>query len=226
MGLTPPVVWITIDDETTVITGGRGPQEREWRRAEARIAEGVEVHESGFCRSNTVVVQGRGLRRGESRIGEDAGRRRRENRRMADTKKSTSGFTAEERAAMRQRAKELKAQESAAEALRSVLDKIASLEEPDRTNAERIHAIAQEVAPSLSPKLYYGSPGYADPDGRIVFFYQERAKFKVRYGNLAFFEAARLDDGTMWPTGFAVTELSAADEKVVATLIRRAAGEA
>jgi uncharacterized protein YdhG (YjbR/CyaY superfamily) len=143
---------------------------------------------------------------------------------MADTKKSTSGFTAEERAAMRQRAKELKAQESAAEALQSVLDKIASLDEPDKTNAERIHAIVQEVAPSLSPRLYYGSPGYADAAGRIVFFYQERAKFKVRYGNLAFFEAAQLDDGTLWPTAFALTEISAADEKVIAALIRKAAG--
>lgn len=143
---------------------------------------------------------------------------------MTDTQKAESGFTPAERAAMRQQAKELKADESAAEALRSVLEKIESFDEPDRTNARRIHAIVTEVAPSLRPKLFYGSPGYADADGRIVLFYQERAKFKVRYGNLAFFHAAELDDGTMWPTGFAVTELSAADEAVVAELVRKAAG--
>jgi uncharacterized protein YdhG (YjbR/CyaY superfamily) len=137
----------------------------------------------------------------------------------------TTRFTSEERAAMRQRAKELKSDESAAEALQAVLDKIASLAEPDRSNAERIHAIASAVAPSLRPRLFYGSPGYADAAGKILFFYQERAKFKVRYGNLAFFEAAKLDGGTMWPTGFAVTELSEADEEVIAALIKKAAGE-
>lgn len=144
---------------------------------------------------------------------------------MTDTTKTPkSGFTVEERTAMRQRAKELKAQESREEALKSVLDKIASLDEPDKTNAERIHAIITEVAPTLAPRLYYGSPGYADADGRIICFYQERAKFKVRYGNFAFFEAAKLDDDTMWPTAFAVTEISAADEKRIAEIVKRAAG--
>ena len=142
---------------------------------------------------------------------------------MSDTTKS-SGFTAEERAAMRQRAKELKARESAAEALQAVVDKIASLEQPDRTNAERIHAIALEVAPSLRPRLFYGSPAYANAEGKVLFFYQERAKFNARYGNLAFFDAAQLDDGTMWPTAFAVTRLSAADEKRVAELVKKATG--
>lgn len=142
---------------------------------------------------------------------------------MTDTKKST-GFTAEERAAMKQRAKELKAQESREEALQAVLDKIASFEEPDKTNAERIHKIITEAAPSLAPKLFYGSPGYATAEGKIVCFYQERAKFKVRYGNFAFFEAAKLDDGTMWPTAWAITELSPADEKRIADLAKRAAG--
>ncbi len=143
---------------------------------------------------------------------------------MTTTK--NTGFTAEERAAMKQRAKELKAQESAAEALQAVLDKIASLDEPDKTNAERIHAVITEAAPSLLPKLYYGSPAYADADGKVVCFYQERAKFKVRYGNLAFFEAARLDDGTMWPTAYAITEISAADEQRIAAIVRQAAGTA
>lgn len=148
--------------------------------------------------------------------------------RMSDTGTADgtakTGFTAAERAAMRQRAKELKAKESAAEALQSVLEKIESLDEPDRTNASRIHAIVTEVAPSLRPRLYYGSPAYANADGKVVLFYQERAKFGVRYGNLAFFDAAQLDDGTMWPTGFAVTELSAADEAIIAAKVRQAAG--
>ena len=125
------------------------------------------------------------------------------------------GFTAEERAAMKQRAKELKAQESREEALQAVLDK---------RNAERILAIMPETAPSLAPKLFYGSPGYATAEGKIVCFYQERAKFKVRYGNFAFFEAAQLDDGTMWPTAFAITEISDADEKLIAKLVKKAAG--
>jgi uncharacterized protein YdhG (YjbR/CyaY superfamily) len=135
--------------------------------------------------------------------------------------KSAPESTAQERAAIRRRAKE---QEAAAEALKSVLDKIASLEEPDKTNAERIHAIVTKVAPSLTPKLLYGSPAYANADGKAVLFYQERARFKGRYGNLAFFGPAQLDDGTMWPTSFAVTEISSADEKVIAELVRKAVG--
>lgn len=145
---------------------------------------------------------------------------------MAKTTESGPQFTAEERAAMKQRAKELKAQESAAQSLQAVLDKIASLDEPDRTNAERIHAIVTREAPSLVAKTFYGSPAYATADGKVVLFYQERAKFKVRYGNLAFFETAQLDDGTMWPTAFAVTEISPADEEKIAALVRKAVGDA
>ncbi|MDT7741351.1 MAG: hypothetical protein QOE59_429 [Actinomycetota bacterium] len=145
---------------------------------------------------------------------------------MAQTKKSGSESTAEERAAARQRAKELKAQEAAAAALKSVLDKIASLDEPDKTNAERIHAIVTRAAPSLSPKLLYGSPAYANAAGKPLLFYQERARFKGRYGNLVFFGSAQLDEGTMWPTGYAVTELSSADEEVIAELVRKAIGDA
>src|SRR3954470_18857832 len=129
---------------------------------------------------------------------------------MARAEPPAARSTPEDRAVARQRDRERKAQEADAAALKSVLDKIASLDEPDRTNAQRIHAIVTSVAPSLRPKLYYGSPAYADADGKVVLFYQERAKFKARYGNLAFFDAAQLDDGTMWSTGFAVTELSAA----------------
>ncbi|MEZ2388004.1 hypothetical protein AB6813_00410 [bacterium RCC_150] len=144
---------------------------------------------------------------------------------MAESTTSGSKFTPEERAAMRQRAKELKEQQNAAEALQAVLDKIASLDEPDKTNAERIHAIVTEVAPSLAPKLLYGSPAYANAEGKPVLFYQERAKFKARYGNLAFFGPAQLDEGTMWPTSYAITELSSADEKVVAELVKKATGQ-
>jgi uncharacterized protein YdhG (YjbR/CyaY superfamily) len=144
---------------------------------------------------------------------------------MAESKSSGSTFTPEERAAMRQRAKELQEQLSAAGALQAVLDKIASLDEPDKTNAERIHAIVMKVAPSLAPKLLYGSPAYANAGGKPVLFYQERARFKARYGNLTFFGSAQLDDGTMWPTSYATTELASADEKVIAELVRKATGQ-
>jgi hypothetical protein len=145
--------------------------------------------------------------------------------RMAQTKKSGFESTAEGREAARQRAKERKAQEAAAAALKSVLDKIASLDEPDKTNAQRIHEIVTRVAPSLAAKLLYGSPAYANADGKPVLFYQERARFKARYGNLAFFGPAQLDDGTMWPTSYAITELSSADEKVIDELVRKAIGD-
>ena len=108
--------------------------------------------------------------------------------------------------------------------MKSVRDKIASLDEPDKRNAERIHAIVTRVAPSLAPKLLYGSPAYANADGKPVLFYQERARFKARYGNLAFFGPAQLDDGTMRPTSYAITKLSSADEKVIAKLVRKAIG--
>lgn len=143
---------------------------------------------------------------------------------MAATKKSGAGSTAEERAAARERTRELKAQEASAAALRAVLDKIASFDEPDRTNAERVHAIVTRVAPSLTPRLLYGSPAYANADGKPVLFYQERARFKARYGNLAFFGPAQLDEGTMWPTSWAITELTPSDEKVIAELVRKATG--
>src|SRR5579871_3340157 len=138
---------------------------------------------------------------------------------MAQAKKSGARSTAEGRADARQQAKEHRAQEAAAAALQSVLDKIASLDEPDKTNAERIHAIVTRVGPSLTPKLLYGSPAYANADGKPVLFYQERARFKARYGNLAFFGPARLDAGTMWPTSWAITELAPADEELIAELV-------
>ncbi len=112
--------------------------------------------------------------------------------RRSQTKKSVPESTTEERAAARQRAKELKAPEAAAAALKSVLDKIASLEEPNKKNAERVHQIVTKIAPLLVPKLLYGSPAYATADVKAVLFYQERARFKGRYGNPAFFGPAQL----------------------------------
>ena len=106
----------------------------------------------------------------------------------------------------------------------AVLDKIASLDEPDRTNAGRIHAIALETAPWLRPRLFYGSPAYADGDGKVLFFYQERAKFKVRYSTFGFQPDATIDDGVMWPVAFAVTELNPRVEARIVELVKRAAG--
>ena len=125
---------------------------------------------------------------------------------------------------MRQRAKELKAEQSAAEARQAVLERIESFDEPDRTNARRIHEIVTTTAPSLLPRLFYGSPAYANAAGKVICFFQERAKFKVRYGVFQLFDAAALDEGTMWPVAFAVTELSEADARRVADLVRRAVG--
>lgn len=125
---------------------------------------------------------------------------------------------------MRQRAKELKARETRAEALRTVLETIEAFEEPDRSNAMKIHAIVTETAPALHPRLFYGSPAYATDAGKVVCFYQERTKFKVRYGNFAFFDVAQLDEGTMWPTAFAITELTDTDEALIAALVRKAVG--
>jgi uncharacterized protein YdhG (YjbR/CyaY superfamily) len=139
------------------------------------------------------------------------------------------GFTAEERAAMKDHAQELKAAKkrggkaSAADGEADVLAKIAELADADRFLAERVHAIVKAAAPHLAPKLWYGMPAYAR-DGKIVCFFQSAAKFKARYATLGFNDAAHLDDGTMWPTAFALTKLTSADEKRIADLVTRAAG--
>jgi len=143
---------------------------------------------------------------------------------MADTKKS-EGFTDEERAAMKERSKELKAEARAskdkAAGERDVLEKIAEMPEPDRIMAERIHEIVKASAPGLSPKTWYGMPAYAK-DGKIVCFFQAAAKFKARYATFGFDQEAHLDEGTMWPTSFALTELTATDEATIAALVRKA----
>ena len=142
---------------------------------------------------------------------------------MARTKqaKKSGGFTAEERAAMRDRVKELKAAGKKADGERDVLDKIAEMGKADRAMAERIHAIVKESAPDLAPKLWYGMPAYAK-DGKIVCFFQPAHKFKTRYATLGFNDAANLDEGTMWPTAFALTDLTAADEARIGALVNKA----
>jgi uncharacterized protein YdhG (YjbR/CyaY superfamily) len=135
--------------------------------------------------------------------------------------KASSGFTAEERAAMRERAKELKAEANKADAEAAVLAKIAEMPEPDRSMAERLHDIITASGPDLSPKTWYGMPAYAK-DGKVVCFFKSADKFKSRYATLGFEEAANLDDGAMWPTSFALKELSAADEARIRALVKKA----
>jgi uncharacterized protein YdhG (YjbR/CyaY superfamily) len=136
-------------------------------------------------------------------------------------KKASKGFTAEERAAMKERAQELKGQ---GEGESAVLGKIAKLPEPDRSLAKRLHAIIKANAPDLAPRLWYGMPAYATPgkNGKVVLFFQDAAKFKARYATLGFSDLAKLDDGRMWPTSFALTELSAADEAKIGALVKKA----
>jgi uncharacterized protein YdhG (YjbR/CyaY superfamily) len=132
-----------------------------------------------------------------------------------------SKFTAEERAAMKERAKELKAAKTKEEGERALLEKIAEMPKPDRVMAERLHAIVTKSAPDLSPKTWYGMPAYAKDD-QIVCFFKSADKFKSRYATLGFEEAANLDEGAMWPTSFALTRLTASDEKKIGALVKRA----
>ena len=139
--------------------------------------------------------------------------------------KGTQGFTAEERAAMKERAKELKAQVRAdkdrAAGESDLLAKIAEMPEPDRVMAERLHEIITASAPALSPKTWYGMPAYAK-DGKIVCFFQAAAKFNARYATLGFSDTANLDEGAMWPTSFALTALTADDEARIGALVEKA----
>jgi uncharacterized protein YdhG (YjbR/CyaY superfamily) len=135
--------------------------------------------------------------------------------------KPSSGFTAEERAAMRERAREVKAEALKADGETAVLAKIAEMPKSDRTIAERLHAIVTATAPVLSPKTWYGMPAYAD-DGKIVCFFQSADKFKSRYAMLGFSDQANLDDGAMWPTYFALTELTEAVETKIRALVKKA----
>ena len=147
---------------------------------------------------------------------------------MAATKATTAsdGFTAAERAAMKERAAELRAEgkkgAKKADGLTAVLDAIAAMAPDDRVLAERVHVTVTATAPDLSPKTWYGMPAYADADGKVVVFFQDAGKFKYRYSTLGFQESAALDDGTMWPVSYALTAWSPAVEKRVAALVRTA----
>jgi uncharacterized protein YdhG (YjbR/CyaY superfamily) len=141
------------------------------------------------------------------------------------TDAEATGFTADERAAMRERAREAKAEgrRGKADGESDLLAKIAEMPEPDRTMAERIHAIVTASAPELAPKTWYGMPAYAK-GGKVICFFQPAAKFKARYATFGFNDDARLDDGNMWPTSFALTALTAADEERIGELVKRAVG--
>jgi uncharacterized protein YdhG (YjbR/CyaY superfamily) len=141
--------------------------------------------------------------------------------------KKSKGFTDEERAAMKERVKELKAEARAnknkAEGESDVLARIAEMPEPERAMARRLHEIIKASAPVLSPKTWYGIPAYAR-DGKVVCFFQSARKFNTRYATLGFSDTANLDEGTMWPTSFALTELTAAEEARISALVKKAVG--
>ena len=144
---------------------------------------------------------------------------------MAETKPAKSeGFTDEERAAMKERSRELRAARSSkgkADGESDVLAAIAAMGEPDRVMAERLHALVKASAPDLAPKTWYGMPAYAR-DGNVLCFFQDARKFKTRYATLGFSDKAKLDDGAMWPSSYALTELTAAYEARIAALVKKA----
>ncbi len=147
-------------------------------------------------------------------------------RKKATPKRATGaakGFTPEEKAAMRERARELKAAAGEAEDERAVLAKIAQMSEPDRSLAKRVHAIIREKAPNLTPRLWYGMPAYAK-DGNVLCWFQGAEKFKTRYGFIGFSDKAKLDEGRMWPISFALTELTTSDEAKLSALLKKAVG--
>jgi uncharacterized protein YdhG (YjbR/CyaY superfamily) len=143
---------------------------------------------------------------------------------MAERKaaKASKGFTREEKAAMRERVKELKASKNRAEAEKDVLAKIAEMPKSDRVMAERLHAIVKNSAPDLAPRTWYGMPAYAK-DGKVLCFFQSADKFNSRYATFGFSDTANLDQGVMWPTSFALKELTAAEEKKIVALVKKAA---
>jgi uncharacterized protein YdhG (YjbR/CyaY superfamily) len=148
---------------------------------------------------------------------------------MAERKSATKArkpakgtFSAEERAAMRERAQELKAEAAKADGEAALLAKVDEMKGSDRTMARRLHAIIKASAPGLSPKTWYGMPAYANKDGKVVCFFQSAGKFDSRYATFGFSDEAKLDKGAMWPTSFALTKLSGAEEKKIAALVKQA----
>jgi uncharacterized protein YdhG (YjbR/CyaY superfamily) len=142
--------------------------------------------------------------------------------------RKSQGFTDEEKAAMRNRAQELKAEARAskdrAEGESAVLAAIAALQEPDRAMAQRLHEIITATAPALAPKTWYGMPAYANQDGKVVCFFQSAQKFNTRYATLGFNDTANLDEGAMWPVTFALKKLTAAEEARIVALVKKAVG--
>jgi uncharacterized protein YdhG (YjbR/CyaY superfamily) len=143
--------------------------------------------------------------------------------------KKTGGFTDDERAAMKERAREVKEEarrasraDKAAAGENAVLEKIAEMPESDRVMAERIHAIVKASAPTLSPKTWYGMPAYANQDGKVICYFTSADKFKSRYATLGFNDDANLDDGAMWPTSYGLKELTPAEEERIAALVKKA----
>ena len=142
----------------------------------------------------------------------------------AATAKTSKGFTAEERAAMKERSKELKAAKSAADAETDVLAKIAQMPEPDRSMGKKLHKIVKDNAPDLAPRTWYGMPAYAK-DGKVLCFFQNADKFKVRYSTFNFTEEANLDDGDVWPVSFALGKLTAKEQAKLGKLVKQAVTE-
>jgi uncharacterized protein YdhG (YjbR/CyaY superfamily) len=138
------------------------------------------------------------------------------------TNRKSKGFTAEERAAMKERARELKAEREKADGESAVLEKIAEMQGSDRTMAKRIHAIIKASAPALSPKTWYGMPAYANQDGKVICYFTSAQKFNSRYATFGFNDDANLDEGNMWPTSFALKELTAAEEAKIGKLVKKA----
>ena len=142
------------------------------------------------------------------------------------TGKASKGFTDEERAAMKERAQELKAEarrsRDKADGERDLLAKVAGMPEPDRAMAKRLHAIIKASAPDLSPKTWYGMPAYANENGKVVCYFTPASKFKSRYATFGFNDDANLDEGAMWPTSFALSELTAAEEARIGALVKKA----
>lgn len=143
-------------------------------------------------------------------------------RRSSAGNKADKGLTAEEIAAMRETVKERKLAANKEEAEKAVIEKIAAMKGSDRIMAKRIHEIVKTSGPGLSPRTWYGMPAYADREGNIICFFQPADKFKARYATLGFNDRARLDEGVMWPTAFALTELTAAEEARISTLVKKA----
>ena len=145
-----------------------------------------------------------------------------------NAKTESEGFSVEERAAMKERAAELRAEgrkgAKQADGLQAVLDRIAEMAPQDRALAERVHVTVTATAPELLPKTWYGMPAYANADGKVVVFFQDSGKFNYRYSTLGFQDAANLDDGDMWPTAYALTALTAEVEARIGELVKRAVG--